>query len=100
MAAPVEVDICGQKFSVTSDDSEHHIRLIAAHVDEKIRQIGSRDSSIPMYTRAVLAALNIASEWQKLRESQEEVERVVERLTDRLGVAPPTTDGEENSERA
>jgi cell division protein ZapA len=85
MAAPVEVEIYGQKFSVTSDDSEKHVRQIAAHVDEKMRQIGSRDSSVPMYTRAVLAALNIASEWQKLRESQDEVERVVGRLTDLLG---------------
>ncbi len=100
MAAPVEVEICGQKFTVTSDDDERHLRLIAAHVDEKMRQVGSRDSSVPMYTRAVLAALNIASEWQKLRESQEEVERVVDRLTDLLDEARLTPDGEESTERA
>lgn len=100
MVAPVQVEIGGQKFSVTSDDDERHLRLVAAHVDEQMRQVAARDSSVSLYTRAVLAALNIASEWQKLRESQEEVERVVGRLTELLDDAPTTPDGEEISERA
>lgn len=99
MKAPVEVEIGGQRFTVTSEDDESHLRVVAAVVDEHIRRIAAQDSSIPLYTRAVLAALNIASEWQKLRQSQDEVERVVERLNGLLDGARQTPDGEEISER-
>lgn len=100
MKAPVQVEIGGQRFSVTSDDDEQHLHLVAAIVDEQIRRIAAVDNSIPLYTRAVLAALNIASEWQKLRQSQEEVERAIERLNGLLDGAASNPDGEEISERA
>lgn len=99
MATPVEVEIMGQKFSVTSDDNEEHLREVAAYVDEKMRAIGGTNTISP-YTRAVLAALNIASEWQKLRESQEEADRVVGRIAELLDSTPAAPDGEEISGRA
>jgi len=100
MTSPVDVEILGQKFSVTSDDGADHLRHVAAYVDEKMRAIGGPERSISPYTRAVLVALNIASECQKLREAHDEVDRVVGRITELLDEAPPTTDGEEISGRA
>ncbi len=97
--ASVQVEIVGQKFTVTSDDGEDHVRAVAALVDEKMREM-TGDGSVSPYTRAILVALNIASECQKLRQSQEEAERVVERISDRLDQSPPTPDGEEISVRA
>ncbi len=99
MTAAVQVEILGQKFTVTSEDDEGHVRAVAAYVDEKMKAM-SGDGSISPYTRAILVALNIASECQKLRASQEEVERVVDRISDRIDQAPPAPDGEEISERA
>lgn len=98
MGAPVQVEILGQKLTVTSDDPEGHVREVAAYVDAKLREIGSEQSLSP-YTKAILVALNIASECQKLRQSQEEVERAVNRISRLFEQLPPAPDGEENSER-
>jgi cell division protein ZapA (FtsZ GTPase activity inhibitor) len=99
MAAVVQVEILGQKFMFKSEDGEGHVREVAAYVDEKMREVGG-EGSVPPYTRAILVALNIASECQKLRQSQAEVERVVGRITNRLDQVPPAPDEEEISERA
>lgn len=100
MTSAVEVEILGQKLSVTSDDGEEHLRHVAAYVDEKMRAIGGPEKTISPYTRAVLVALNIASECQKLRETHDEVDRVVGRITELLNETPATADGEEISGRA
>ena len=99
MAAAVQVEILGQKFTVSSEDEEQHVRAVAAYVDEKMKEM-TGDGTISPYTRAILVALNIASECQKLRKSQEEVERAVGRISDRIDEAPSAPDGEEISERA
>ncbi len=99
MTAPVQVEILGQKLTVTSDDEERHVRSVAAYVDAKMREMGGVQGLSP-YTRAILVALNIASECQKLRESQEEVERAVSRISNLFEQLPSAPDGEEISERA
>ncbi len=100
MAAPVEVEIFGQKFSVTSEDGENHLRAVAAYVDEQMKAVGDPKQSLSPYTRAVLAALNIASEYQKLRESYDEANRIVGRISERLDDTPAVANGEEISGRA
>ncbi len=100
MAAAVEVEILGQKFRVKSDDGEEHLRHVAAYVDGKMKEIGDPEAAISPYTRAVLAALNIASECQKLEQAQTELDKAVGRLTEMLERGAPTLDGKEISERA
>jgi cell division protein ZapA len=84
MAEPVEVVIMGQVFSVTSEDGEEHIRGVASYVDGKMREIAAGGKVISSFTAAVLAALNIASECQKLRQNAAETEAAIGRLTERL----------------
>ncbi len=99
MGGAVQVEILGQKFTVTSKDDEQHVRAVAAHVDEKMREF-KPEGNVSPYTKAILVALNIASECQKLRESQEELARAVDRISERIDRAPRAPDGEEISERA
>ena len=73
----------GQIFSVTSDDGEEHVRRVAIYVDGKMREAAA-GGKIAAFTAAVMAALNIASECQKLREDYEEIEKGIDRLTTRL----------------
>jgi cell division protein ZapA len=87
MAAPIEVVIMGQTFSVASDDGEEHVRRVASYVDGKMREIASGGKVVSSYTAAVLAALNIASECQKLQQNVAEIEAVIERLSARLSAA-------------
>lgn len=84
MRRPVEVEIMGQVFSVTSDDGEEHIRRVAGYVDSKMREVSANGRVASSYAAAVLAALNIASEYQKLREESHEIEKTIDRLTARL----------------
>jgi cell division protein ZapA len=87
MAQPVEVVIMGQTFSVTSDDGEEHVREVAAHVDRTMRDIASGGKVVSSFTAAVLAALNIASEWHKLRQDAAATHAAIDRLTARLAAA-------------
>jgi cell division protein ZapA len=87
MPEPVEVVIMGQTFSVTSDDGEEHVREVAAYVDQTMREIASRGKVVSSFTAAVLAALNIASEWHKLRQNVAAMDAAIERLADRLATA-------------
>ena len=87
MAGPVEVEIMGQVFSVTSEDGEEHVRRVATYVDGKMREIAAGGKVVSSFTAAVLAALNIASECHKLQQSQAEIEQAIDRLTARLAAA-------------
>lgn len=94
MAEPVEVVILGQVFSVTSEDGEEHVRRVASYVDGQMREIAARGKVVSSFTTAVLAALNIASECQKLRQNFSEIETAIDRLTERLeAVADGATAG-------
>jgi cell division protein ZapA len=84
MSKAVEVEIMGQVFSVKSDDGEEHLRQVARYVDRKMRELNGDGRAVSSYTTAVLAALNIASECQKLQESNTEIDEVIHRLAARL----------------
>jgi cell division protein ZapA (FtsZ GTPase activity inhibitor) len=71
-------------FSVTSEDGEEHIRRVASDVDGRMREIAASGKVISSFTAAVLTALNIASECQKLRQSAAETEAAIARLSERL----------------
>jgi cell division protein ZapA len=91
MAERVEVVIMGQVFSVTSEDGEEHIHRVASYVDGKMREMAAGSKVASSFTAAVLAALNIASECQKLRQNLADTEAAIDRLTERLGAASGTT---------
>jgi cell division protein ZapA len=88
MPEAVKVTIMGQVFSVSSDDGEDHLRRVASFVDHKMREIADGGRITSSFTAAVLTALNIASEYQKLRDEQLEIQTTIERLTARLGESP------------
>ena len=87
MAQPIEVVIMGQTYSVASDDGEEHVRWVANYVDGKMREIAAGGKVVSSYTAAVLTALNIASECQKLRQNAAEIDVVIDRLTARLAAS-------------
>ena len=99
MRPPVEVEIMGYRLTVASDDSEEHLREMAAHVDSRVRRL-ARDVAAPLSLNlALVAALNIASEWRKLQRQQEAlcetVNRTAQRVTAKLtAVGPSVRKGE------
>jgi len=84
MRQPVEVEILGCRLTVASDDSEEHIREMAAYVAWRMQQLAGARAAAPSLNLALVTALNIASEWRKLQRQQEELCQMVNRTAQRV----------------
>jgi cell division protein ZapA (FtsZ GTPase activity inhibitor) len=62
----VQISIGGRKYTLRSDEDED-LQAIAKYVDRKMTEIASRGTRVDDYTLALLAALNIASEFDRFR---------------------------------
>ena len=93
----IEVRILGQVFTVVSDDSEAHVRRVAEEVERRMRVLAGQGQQA--FTAAVVVALNIASDYQKLQDKHQSVQENIGRLTARVAACLPSTEsgGEENS---
>lgn len=67
----VQIQIRGRSYTVRSDEADEDLRAIASYVDGKMSEIAGRGSSADEYTVAMLAALNIASEFDRFRRQME-----------------------------
>ena len=72
----VRITIRGRSYTVRSDQADDDVHAIARYVDAQLAQIAQR-SAADEYTVAILAALNIASEFDRFRR---QVDRELESL--------------------
>ena len=84
MKQPIDVEIMGQRLTVTSDDSEEHIRQLAGYVDKQMRQAAGGRVKGSTLQLALVAALNIAGEYWKLHHRQEEIDQTINRMAQRV----------------
>jgi cell division protein ZapA len=84
MKQPLDVEIMGQRLTVTSDEGDEHVRRMAEYVDQRMRQLAGGRATASMTQLALLTALNIASEYWKLQKEQEELQRTIHRLSQRV----------------
>ena len=84
MQKAVEVKIMGQKVVLRSDDDEQYIRKVAEYVDGKMQEVSNATGSRGKYSVAVLAALNIADEYHRLKDNHDTVTTRVDQLLERL----------------
>jgi cell division protein ZapA len=68
------VDIYGQQYSIVGSESTSHIRLVASIVDDKMRDINSKNPYLDINKLAVLTAVNIVHDYLKLKEEHEKLE--------------------------
>lgn len=66
----VQISIRGRSYTLRSDEDED-LQAIARYVDRKMSEIADRSPRMDDYTVAMLAALNIASELERLRRELE-----------------------------
>jgi cell division protein ZapA len=93
----VSVEIHGQEYPIRSGLDPAYVAELAAYVDEKIRLAAVESPSGDTLKLAVLAALNIADEYFRVRderrrehESVAERAQALERMLDlALGLEPP-----------
>ncbi|MDQ6599876.1 cell division protein ZapA [Bacillus salipaludis] len=65
------VDIYGQQYVIVGDESSSHIRLVASLVDDKMREISSRNPSLDVSKLAVLTAVNAVNDYIKIKDQLE-----------------------------
>ena len=82
----VDVKILGQTFTVASEDREDHLRKVVEIVDRKMREIARAGGANGNSTLdvAILTALNIASEYQKLKDDSEVLRKAIDGLSSRV----------------
>ena len=68
---PIRVSIFNQIYSLRSHSGEEHVKRIAQLVDERMRQVALQAPNHDLLKVAVLTALNIADELQRIREQYE-----------------------------
>ena len=96
------VEIFGQRLGLRADGDATRLQEIARFVDNRMREVADRSSSVDTVKIAVLTALNIADELFQERETDQDVrqkrlEKQAERLVLKLEqVMRPDETGAEN----
>lgn len=67
----VTVEIFGEKHVLRGTDDPEYIQKLAYEVDKKMRLVAQRFPRLAPHRIAILVALNLQDELQKLREEQE-----------------------------
>jgi cell division protein ZapA len=86
MKRALEVEILGQRFTISSDADEAYMLRVAAYVDDKMQELLRSAKPVAKANIAMLTALNIADEYYKLKEAHETIVHKLNQLSKRLSV--------------
>ncbi len=74
-----EVSILNQKFVIKSDADERYVHRVADYVNKKLHDIMSSLKSVSTLRVAILATLNVADDYFKMRDRKKESSQAVEK---------------------
>ena len=80
----LDVEILGQKFTITSDAEEDYMIKVAGYVDGKMQELLRASKPVAKSNVAMLAALNIADEYHRLKDTHEAILNRLDQLAKRL----------------
>ena len=83
MKKALDVEILGQKLTISSDAEEGYMLKVAGYVDEKMQALSRAQKPVNKSNIAMLAALNIA-EYHRLKESHEAILNRLNQLSKKL----------------
>jgi len=73
LTQPVIIRIRDQEYLLQGDDREEHILRLAQYVNEKLKEVEENTEGLSEKKAAILAALNIASDYFQLIEERDEL---------------------------
>lgn len=76
------VDIFGQQYVIMGTESPSHIRLVASLVDDKMREINSKNPALDMSKLAVLTAVNAVNDYIKIKDQLERLQTELQKEKD------------------
>ncbi|MCM2531454.1 cell division protein ZapA [Neobacillus pocheonensis] len=65
------VEIFGAQYVILGTESTSHIRLVASLVNDKMREINSKNPSLDVSKLAVLTAVNAVNDYLKMKDQLE-----------------------------
>ena len=71
----IQVEIFGQSYNIKAGNDRDYIRELAAFVDARMKDVQKGTGTSDGYKIAILAALNIADELNRLRTQHDALER-------------------------
>ncbi|HXF76505.1 MAG TPA: cell division protein ZapA [Methylomirabilota bacterium] len=84
MKKALDVEILGQKFTISSDAEENYMLKIAGYVDDKMQELLRSSKPVAKSNLAMLAALNIADEYHRLKDAHDSILRRLDQLSKKL----------------
>ncbi len=63
----VQITVRGRRYTMRSDEPDVDLERVARYVDARMSEVASRPGHVDEYTVAMLAAMNIASEFERFR---------------------------------
>ena len=84
MKKALDVEILGQKFTISSDAEEGYMLKVAGYVDGKMQELIQATKPAAKANVAMLAALNIADEYHRLKDSHEAILQRLDMLSKKL----------------
>jgi cell division protein ZapA len=76
------VEIYGQQYVILGKESLSHIRLVASLVDDKMREISSKNPSLSVNKLAVLTAVNAVNDYIMIKEQLERLQNELKKEKD------------------
>ncbi|HAA09038.1 MAG: cell division protein ZapA [Syntrophomonadaceae bacterium] len=74
----VTVNIFNEEYVVKGDEEPDYIEMLASYVDRRMRMVQQRNVNLSTSKVAVLTALNLADELNKLQEDYDELVKTLE----------------------
>lgn len=74
----VTVEIFNEEYVVRGDENPDYIDMLATYIDRRMKMVQKRNPNLSSTKIAVLTALNLADELNKLQEDYDELVRKME----------------------
>jgi cell division protein ZapA len=78
------IRVLGEDISVLSDSGDEHVETVVKYVNDKVKEIQNTAKTINTVHVAILAALNIADEYYKVKEIKEDICQQMESRSEKL----------------
>jgi len=86
MKKALDVTIMGQKFTISSDAEEGYMLKVADYVDVKMQELLRSPKASAKTNVAMLAALNIADEYHRLKDAHDTIMSRLDQLSKKLSM--------------
>ncbi len=74
----VTVNIYNEEYTVRGNENPEYMQMLGSYVDRRMRMIGQRNHNLSTNKVAVLTALNLADELNKLQEDYDQLAKALE----------------------